>query len=292
MKYCLFAINLLILTVSCSQTIVKPLEPIDSAITTIALLPDLLSESSGLEITAPEIYWSHNDHKGAAQLYAFDDDGTLLRTLTIDNATNEDWEDMAKDKEGNLYIGDFGNNDNDRKDLKIYKIANPQLHLLDNVNAEIINFKFKDQKAFPPNEKEMFFDIEAMFIKGTHIFLLSRDRSKPFSGKTRLYQLLNSPGNQEAVFLAEFETNPKKNKGQITSADISPDEKKLVILANEALWIFQDFQGNNFFSGEVTRMDLPWNYQMEAVAFEDNKTIFLTNEKQGEHVARLHRIKL
>jgi hypothetical protein len=28
----------------------------------------------------------------------------------------------TKDKDGNLYVGDFGNNDNERKDLCIYKI--------------------------------------------------------------------------------------------------------------------------------------------------------------------------
>jgi hypothetical protein len=292
MKIFLFFLSLSLWTISCSQTVVKPLEPADSDIMTISLLPDFLSESSGLEITAPNVFWSHNDRKGAAELYAFDDDGTLLRTLKIDNATNEDWEDMAKDEAGNLYVGDFGNNDNDRRDLKIYKIANPQTHTLNNVTAEIINFTFNDQEAFPPNEHEMHFDVEAMFIKGSHIFLLSRDRSKPFSGKTRLYQMLNSPGNQVAIFLTEFDTDIKKNKGQITSADISPDGKKLAMLANRTLWIFQNFQGNDFFSGEAQRINLVWDYQMEAVAFEDNQTVFLTNEKQGEEVARLHRIKL
>jgi hypothetical protein len=28
---------------------------------------------------------------------------------------NIDWEDITKDKDGNLYVGDFGNNDNERK---------------------------------------------------------------------------------------------------------------------------------------------------------------------------------
>jgi hypothetical protein len=32
-----------------------------------------------------------------------------------------------EDKEGNLYIGDFGNNENKREDLCIYKIAKDSL---------------------------------------------------------------------------------------------------------------------------------------------------------------------
>jgi sugar lactone lactonase YvrE len=41
--------------------------------------------------------------------------------------TNIDWEDITKDKDGNLYVGDFGNNDNERKDLCIYKIDKKSL---------------------------------------------------------------------------------------------------------------------------------------------------------------------
>jgi hypothetical protein len=43
------------------------------------------------------------------------------------NAENIDWEEITKDKEGNLYIGDFGNNENKREDLCIYKIAKDSL---------------------------------------------------------------------------------------------------------------------------------------------------------------------
>lgn len=49
-------------------------------------------------------------------------DGNLVRTITIEGVENNDWEDIAKDKNGFTYIGDFGNNDNDRKNLAIYKV--------------------------------------------------------------------------------------------------------------------------------------------------------------------------
>jgi hypothetical protein len=51
---------------------------------------------------------------------------SILKMVQLKNTNdckynNIDWED-TKDKNGNLYVGDFGNNDNERKDLCIYKI--------------------------------------------------------------------------------------------------------------------------------------------------------------------------
>jgi sugar lactone lactonase YvrE len=33
----------------------------------------------------------------------------------VENAENNDWEDITKDIHGNIYVGDFGNNDNDSR---------------------------------------------------------------------------------------------------------------------------------------------------------------------------------
>jgi hypothetical protein len=44
---------------------------------------------------------------------------SILKTVQLKNTNdckyNIDWEDITKDKDGNLYVGDFGNNDNERK---------------------------------------------------------------------------------------------------------------------------------------------------------------------------------
>ena len=87
----------------------------------IASLPAILNESSGLENAGSGEFWSHNDKGGNPELYRFDTLGMLEQTLRITNASNVDWEDMTIDDAGNIYIGDFGNNNNERTDLKIYK---------------------------------------------------------------------------------------------------------------------------------------------------------------------------
>lgn len=40
---------------------------------------------------------------------------TFKKDLTVLNSENIDWEDLASDSEGHIYIGDFGNNSKKKK---------------------------------------------------------------------------------------------------------------------------------------------------------------------------------
>ena len=93
----------------------------------IAELPKKLKEVSGTQINKDsEIIWMLNDGGNPSELYAFSKKGKLKRTLNI-KAKNNDWEDLAIDDKGNIYIGDFGNNLNKRKNLVILKVAKKDL---------------------------------------------------------------------------------------------------------------------------------------------------------------------
>ena len=89
--------------------------------TLIGTLPENVLESSGL------IYYNnrlitHNDSGNSPQLYELDSLGSqIFRTITINNATNIDWEDITQD-DTYIYVGDFGNNSGNRQDLRIYRI--------------------------------------------------------------------------------------------------------------------------------------------------------------------------
>ena len=290
MKGIVALLGFLLWSGSCSKTdtLLNP-----AYLRSMATLPNVLNESSGLERTTDGLFWSFNDRNGKAELYGFDTSGILKSTLRITNATNIDWEGIACDEAGNLFVGDFGNNDNDRRDLSIYKIAMPTFEQQTiNLPAGKIEFYFPEQTEFPPPEKEWQFDIEAMFARGGWLYLLTKDRSKPFVGKTRLYRLPDSPGNYQAVFLAEFITNRDESKGQITAADISPDGSILVLLTNKRLYLFKDFLDNDFFSGTPEQRDLPINRQMEGLVIQDSCTIFLTNEKKDGESGMLYEAKI
>ena len=291
MKVILPTLYLLLLVNACSKSNKISLEDPTILLTKVSNLPSELIESSGLEMDKSGNFWSHNDRGNKAELYVFNKNGQLTRIVEVDGSTNNDWEDLTEDAAGNLYIGDFGNNDNDRQNLAVYKISSENLRQNNNkILSEKIQFTFEDQLAFPPDKTIQNFDVEAMFTKADFLYLLTKDRSKPFTGTTKLYRLPNTIGSHKAVLLGDFKTDDNKNKGQITAADISPDGSKLTMLANETIWIFSDFIGENFFSGKVKRIDLSLELQLESIVFQDDCTLYLTNEKTDKEPANLYEI--
>lgn len=259
----------------------------------LAILPTILNESSGIELAGNGLFWSLNDGKGEVELYQFDTLGSLQHRLKIEGATNVDWEDLAQDTLGNLYIGDFGNNDNDRKDLVIYKIA-PQTKssLPASVSAEKIEFEFPDQNKFPPAKPERFFDIESMFAKGQWLYLLTRDRSKPFIGKTKLYRVPNVAGKHKLTYMAEFAMDNNKENGQATAADLSPDDSTLVLLTSGLLWVFRNIEEERFFEGDLLKIALPMVRDWEGIVFSDPCNLLLVNEQKSDEDAVLFQINI
>ena len=256
----------------------------------MATLPSELDEGSGIEITDNTL-WSFNDNSGKERLYQFDHEGRLLKELKID-VQKTDWEDIAQDESGNLYLGEFGNNDNDRRDLKIYKLSADNLTATSKVKPATINFSLEDQTQFPPADDQQHFDIEGMFALDNHLYLLTKDRSKPFVGKTKLYQLSNQAGTHTAILLDEFKTDSKKARGAITAADISPSKNKIALLSNRAIWVFTNFSGTAFFNGEVSRFNLPVERQMEGLVFSDDCTLLLINEGKSNQTGELYQVSI
>ena len=92
---------------------------------TICTMPSSLAENSGMLISNSNRIWLHNDSGDSAKLYLIDTLGTILRTVLVQNVIATDWEDITQDNQGNVYIGDFGNNLNNRQNLRFYKIPHP-----------------------------------------------------------------------------------------------------------------------------------------------------------------------
>ena len=91
-------------------------------LTVVADLPKKLKEVSGIEtVKGSNLIRMLNDGGNKARLYGLSTKGKIKKELKID-ARNNDWEDLTSDDEGNLYIGDFGNNRSDRKNLAILKV--------------------------------------------------------------------------------------------------------------------------------------------------------------------------
>jgi hypothetical protein len=161
----------------------------------ITELPSTLSESSGL-LVAGDSFLSFNDSGGKPEVYVFNSAGKLTHACLIKNAEHSDWEAITQDENGNVYIGDFGNNDNKRVDLKIYRLHLNDLLTKEVSTAEIISFSYPDQKKFPPEKTAWYYDAEAFIARNDSLFLFTKNRTNPFDGLVKVYGLANKKGVQ------------------------------------------------------------------------------------------------
>lgn len=85
-----------------------------------------IREASGIVASRrhPGVFWIHNDSGNPPALFAVKGDGTLLREYAV-GVPNIDWEDIAIDDDGHLYLGEIGNNINRIPVRAVYRLDEP-----------------------------------------------------------------------------------------------------------------------------------------------------------------------
>ena len=245
-----------------------------------SLLPEA-PESSGIVLTEGYIF-THNDHGGHPEIYKVDkNNGSLVQTIAVSNFPNNDWEDITADS-GYIYVGDFGNNDGDRTDLKILKISKAQF--LSNsspnvsVTAEAINFSYSDQTVFTPSKTHNF-DCEAVMSIKDSLYIFTKDRGDM---QTRVYKLPKTPGTYVVSPYTSYDV-----KGLITGADYNPLTHEVVLIGylsshtNSFIYYLNDFKGDVFFSGNKRRIEIgnaTNDWQTEGITYDAGSQLLLSCE--------------
>jgi hypothetical protein len=255
--------------------------------------PKELKEISAVEVTSKSKWiWTLQDSGNKSNLYAVNEKGDLINTLFITDVLNYDWEELTSDDEGNLYIGDFGNNKNARKELYIYKIDAKDLKKTEAHTAAKITFFYPEQTEFPPQKAQRYYDLEAFFLYGNTFYLFTKNRSSTSDGSTLLYTVPNLPGNHAARLTGSFKSCTDFHSCAITSADISPNGKKMVLLSYGHIWLFTDFKGIDFFNGKVQQIDLPEMSDKEGICFVGNNKLFVVDERNKGVGGNLYEVNL
>ncbi len=261
-------------------------------LTPIADLPKRLDENSGLVAVDGEAVWLIEDSGNPDKIFKVDFKGKVLKEFKVKNAKNYDWEALAQDTAGNLYVGDIGNNDNRRQDLVIYKLPDPDKEKGDKIDAEAIYYRYPDQKKYPPKRKDFRYNAEALFHKDGFLYIVSKDMTRPYEGEARIYKVPDKPGKHIAELITILNTCDDSRRCSITGADISPDGKTVVFLSYGQLWVFKEFKGDDITSGTIDLIDLGATTQLEAVTFLDNNTLILSDEWSGGSGMNLYRFSL
>jgi hypothetical protein len=241
----------------------------------IADLPTSLKEVSAIEISsASDLFWVIEDAGNDNKLYGLTLNGKIDKVLDVINAQNIDWEDLTSDDDGNIYIGDFGNNNKNRSEFIIYKVEHPEL-ALKTIKAKSITF------SLPKNIKSQNF--EAFFLLNNNFYIFSKDKRH---GK--LFKVPNIIGTHQATFVSNFNLKGKNNA--ITSADVY--NNSIILLNHDKIWKISNFKDDNFFNADIVALEFNHSSQKEGVCFKDKNALYITDEKAHGEGGNLYEFEL
>lgn len=233
-----------------------------------------LRECSGIVASRkhPGVFWVHNDSGSPPQLFAIDAVGKhLAGPVQVIGATNRDWEDIAIDAQGRLIVADVGNNFSKRHDLRVYAMPEPELNASEVTVGTSLEITYPDQTRFPSPALD--FDCESVIAWEGELFLFTKHLT---NGRTRLYGLGidNPPAGREVRLLSEAVVH-----GPATGADISPDGRRVALLALREIWLFDAPSPRQVFQGGVRHLSISMG-QAEAVAFDGPESLLIVNEQR------------
>ena len=254
-------------------------------------LPATINETSGLVYHA-DGFWTFNDSGGKPELYKLDaQTGTIVQTVVLTGAENRDWEDMCQD-EDYFYVGDFGNNRGNRRDLRVYRVAkagigkDPAVRL----PADVIAFRYADQTTFDVRDRDHDFDCESVVSTGDELLLFSKNW---VTGRTRMYRMSKEPGSYVLPPVDEFDAG-----GLVTGADFCSKNDMLALVGYTDrvpfVILFADFGGKSMDRDHATRINFSdmHNAQTEGICFVDEHRLAITAESTRQFPQALYMLPL
>ena len=252
--------------------------------------PTSLPEISGIVAsrTHPGVYWVENDSGNPPELYAIDEHGVLLATITVAGATNVDWEDiaLAPGASGDvLYVADTGDNAardtagvSGRTGIRLYRLAEPDPALGDrSLPAEVIELRYPAQRH----------DCEAVFVDPASgdVYLVSKENAPP----ARLF-VARAP-------LAAGPTTTLEDLGTVdvtlaTAADMRRDGEQITVRNYAQVRVYDVLPGGIAASlASTTFLSAAPGSAAEAICFDDHDRDLLTiAEGRGATLFRIPRL--
>jgi hypothetical protein len=266
--------------------------PKSDALSVEFALPKKLKEVSGIALSKDKnTIWAIEDQGNKNVVYGLDRQGNQIADVLVENAENHDWEDITADTQGNMYIGDFVNNENNRQDLSILKVDLKEASQKASKVTQTTTFHYEGQTEFPPKKSNWLYDCEAFVEKDGYFYLFTKNRSKGFDGTFLVFQIPNKAGDFEAKLVAKLKLQGGYSDAAITSAAIN-SRNQVVLLTHKNVYVLSSFFDKNFETAIIQKTPLNHNSQKEAVVYLDDRTVLIADEKDGKEGGNVYKFSL
>ena len=174
-------------------------------------------------------YWTLNDAGNAAELFAVDAQGQLLRRVEVPGARNVDWEDLAVDGQGGLVVADIGDNGCVRAEYTLYLLPEPHPDKpAEHIAPESVRaFRFR----YPPDVGAQ--DAESLAVRDGVAFVFTKEKER-----SRIFKLdlPAKPPAEPAVLQLVAEI---KDIALLTAASLSSDGTRMALLSYGVVWSYE-----------------------------------------------------
>ena len=253
---------------------------------TVAL--DDLKEISGVVASRkkPGILWVHNDSGDSAQIYALSTSGKHLGTYLLKGVAAVDWEDIAADA-SHIYIGDIGDNAEERTSIVIYRVAEPEV----TTDQEAVSENITEIESYPLKYPDRPHNAEAMFVDpiSGDIYIVTKEQVDDIS----VFRAAGPHGNAQMKTMELIASFPIQSEdGPIlmmtTGADISPSGDAILVRTYYSAYWWARVPGvplGESFKGKACIVSLQYEQQGEAIGFDfDGLGYYTISEGSEEHI--------
>lgn len=265
------------------------LQPGDAKLTS-----PVVTEASGLAAspTAEGFLWMVNDSGGTPEIHLAATDGTPHGSLTVTDAVNKDWEDLAAFTVSGIHcllIADTGDNGSTRENCTLYVVREPTLPAEGKTLSRKIPILWQITFTYEDGPRDC--ESVAVDVENAKVILISKRTDPP-----GVYEIPLLPAKN--AIARKIGTTATKAPGivsipfgnQPTGLDISACNRMASIVTYHGVFLFRRGEQETWadaFGKNPEHLGAHRLQQAESVAFSrDGKSIFAVSEKANSPIAR------